>query len=108
MDALQDYWTVDAVLQWVWRFPSKELALRLTEITEAKGRQPVRIAGRVAHGSSVSARAHLLQSLGSDCFGESFYGYGEFWGLSDTRPYMRALGAIAHLAHRLGDFDKSM
>ncbi|KAL1946612.1 hypothetical protein VTO73DRAFT_14716 [Trametes versicolor] len=90
VDALQDYWTVDAVLQWAWRFPNKELALQLTEITEAK------------------ARAHLLQALGSDCFGESYYGYGEFWGLSDTRPYMRALGAIAHLAHRLGDYDKSI
>ncbi len=56
----------------------------------------------------VLARAHLLESMGSDCFDESFHGYGEFWCLGDTRPYMRALGAIANLAHRLGDVDKSM
>ncbi|KAI0356592.1 hypothetical protein OH77DRAFT_1400962 [Trametes cingulata] len=90
LGALDDYDNVDWVVLKAWRFPDKAMALELLSVVED------------------TARAFLQESLGQDCFEESFYAYGEFWGLFGTRPYMRTLGAIVRLSYDCGDLDRAI
>ncbi|EJF62935.1 hypothetical protein DICSQDRAFT_168605 [Dichomitus squalens LYAD-421 SS1] len=88
--ALDDYDNVDLVAEQARKFPDSHLAMRLLELTATK------------------AREYLKRDLGQDCFEETFYAYGGFWGVLDTRPYMRTLHAIAHVAFDMGDLDKAI
>ncbi|KAI0370234.1 hypothetical protein BV20DRAFT_1121480 [Pilatotrama ljubarskyi] len=90
VQALQDYDNVDWIVLKAWRLPDKAMALELLTIVES------------------TSRARLKESLGQDCFEESFYAYGEFWGLFGTRPYMRTLGAIARISYDCGDLDRAI
>ncbi|KAI0676909.1 hypothetical protein C8Q78DRAFT_1065590 [Trametes maxima] len=88
--ATEDYNNVEEVVQSALCFEDKCLALELLESTEE------------------IARATLSKSLGSDCFEDTFYAYGEFWGLMGPRTYMRVLCAIAGAAYDRGDLDKAI
>ncbi|KAI0632430.1 hypothetical protein C8Q77DRAFT_1125683 [Trametes polyzona] len=90
LNALADYANTDAVVAWAYRFPDKALAVQLLETTREK------------------ARPQLQDALGLDCFEETSTSFGEFWDLYDTRPYMRTVGAIASLSHRIGDLNKAI
>ena len=55
-----------------------------------------------------SGRSQLRQILGPTCFDDDDDEYvGHFWGLIETRPFMRVLQAIVRLAFENKDFNKS-
>lgn len=54
-----------------------------------------------------SGRAQLRQILGPTCFDDDDEYVGHFWGLIETRPFMRVLQAIVRLAFENKEFNKS-
>jgi hypothetical protein len=50
----------------------------------------------------------LKRVLSEDCFEDGCkYGAGHFWGILQTRPYMRVLQAIVEFAFSDGQYDLS-
>ncbi|KAI1792863.1 hypothetical protein LXA43DRAFT_294750 [Ganoderma leucocontextum] len=88
--ALEDYDNVELVIRKAREFPDKGLAMSLLQVTEDK------------------AQEFLKRDLGQDCFEETSFAYGEFWGVMGTRPYMRTLHAIAYVAYEMSDIDKAI
>lgn len=89
MKALEDPNNLDAAVQLAFVMPNMDMSLNVLEDTEKKG------------------RAHLLRTLGPDAFDDNGDSVGYFWGLIETRPYMRVLQAIIRVSFEKGDFAKS-
>ena len=49
----------------------------------------------------------MRQILGPTCFDDDDEYVGHFWGLIETRPFMRVLQAIVRLAFENKEFNKS-
>ncbi|TDL16489.1 hypothetical protein BD410DRAFT_622369 [Rickenella mellea] len=86
--AMEDSNNLDAFIQAAFLLPLPD-AVRFLEKVERKG------------------RAALKQSLSADCFEESGRHYGQFWGLIETRPYMRVLQAMVRLYFENKNYAKS-
>ena len=52
-------------------------------------------------------RADLKRRLGPRCFDDDGEEVGHFWGIIETRPYMRILQAIVRLTFETRDYQKS-
>ena len=52
-------------------------------------------------------RADLKRRLGTRCFDDDGEEVGHFWGIIETRPYMRILQAIVRLTFETRDYQKS-
>ncbi|KAF5329336.1 hypothetical protein D9619_009278 [Psilocybe cf. subviscida] len=52
-------------------------------------------------------RAMLKKSLGTDCFDDDSEYVGNFWGILETRPYMRVLQALAERLYMSKHFNES-
>ncbi|PIL36807.1 hypothetical protein GSI_00497 [Ganoderma sinense ZZ0214-1] len=87
--AMEDPNNLDAIVQMAFLMPTMDMGVRLLEEGEAKG------------------RAQLRQILGPTCFDDDDEYVGHFWGVIETRPYMRVLQAIVRLAFENKDFNKS-
>ncbi|TBU48461.1 hypothetical protein BD309DRAFT_292618 [Dichomitus squalens] len=87
--AMEDPNNLDAIVQLAFLMPTMDIGIRLIEEGEAKG------------------RAQLRQILGPTCFDDDDDNVGHFWGLIETRPYMRVLQAIVRLAFENKDYNKS-
>ena len=48
----------------------------------------------------------LRRTLGPTCFDDNGDHVGRFWGILETRPYMRVLQAKVRLAFETKDYDK--
>jgi len=88
-----------------------ELAMRAVELD----RRCVDALVILAHGGSES-RDELIENLektvriGEQALGEEFFeeNRGHFWGLMETRPYMRARQELADLLHDAGRTDEAI
>ncbi|KAI0751404.1 hypothetical protein C8Q80DRAFT_1268646 [Daedaleopsis nitida] len=89
LKAMEDPNNLDAVVQMAFLMPTMEAGLRLLEDGAARG------------------RAALLRILGPTCFDDDSEYAERFWGLLETRPYMRVLQAIVRLAFEVKDYNKS-
>lgn len=54
-----------------------------------------------------AGRAMLKKSLGTDCFDDDSEYVGNFWGILETRPYMRVLQALAERLYMSKHFNES-
>lgn len=56
---------------------------------------------------NVVGRVILRRELGDDCFDDDGDAVGRFWGLLQTRPYMRVLQSLVKVYHDSGRFEDS-
>ncbi|TFK93914.1 hypothetical protein K466DRAFT_580545 [Polyporus arcularius HHB13444] len=91
LKALEDPNNIDAIIQMAFLMSTINEGLELLEEGVARGRR------------------HLIRQFGPDCFEDDRAGsrVGQFWGLLETRPYMRVLQAIVRLAFEVKDYQKA-
>ncbi|KAI0959817.1 hypothetical protein AcW1_004533 [Taiwanofungus camphoratus] len=87
--ALEDGNNLDAAVQMAFLMPNLDLSMRVLEGAEQRG------------------RAILVSLFGPKSFDDDGEQVGHFWGLIETRPYMRVLQAIVRIAFEKKDYDKS-
>ncbi|OBZ76530.1 hypothetical protein A0H81_03534 [Grifola frondosa] len=80
---------LDAIVQMAFLMPTMDMSVKLLEEAEEKG------------------RAQLIRALGPKCFDDDGDCVEHFWGLLETRPYMRVLQALVRLAFETKDYSKS-
>jgi len=68
-----------------------DAAIQFAFLTDAQG------ALEVLEGAENTGRAVLKRVLGNDCFDDSGDSVGHFWGILETRPYMRVLQALVRV-----------
>ncbi|KAI0676908.1 hypothetical protein C8Q78DRAFT_1086899 [Trametes maxima] len=86
--AMEDPNNFDAAIQLAFLMPTLDESVKLLEATEARG------------------RAHLKRSLSPTCFDDGDEHVGHFWGIIETRPYMRVLQAKVRLTFENKDYNK--
>ncbi|OCH94252.1 hypothetical protein OBBRIDRAFT_810581 [Obba rivulosa] len=75
MEAMEGGNNLDACVQLAFLMPNLDMSVDVLRNTEVKGRE------------------NLLRILGSSCFDGGGDHVGHFWGILETRPYMRVLQA---------------
>ncbi|KAI0650056.1 hypothetical protein C8Q79DRAFT_1006363 [Trametes meyenii] len=86
--AMEDPNNSDAAIQLAFLMPTLDEGVRLLEVTEAQG------------------RARLKRILSPTCFDDDDEHVGRFWGIIETRPYMRVLQAKVRFTFENKDYNK--
>ncbi|GBE79251.1 hypothetical protein SCP_0204480 [Sparassis crispa] len=89
LKAMEDGNNLDAAVQMAFLMPNLNVSVKVLEGAEEHGRK------------------HLQRSLGPKCFEDGSDHVGNFWGILETRPYMRVLQALVRLYFENKQFDKS-
>lgn len=103
---MEDPNNLDAIVQMAFLMPTMDMGVTLLEDGETKGTH-VPVCRQSTYTHRLSGRAQLRQILGPTCFDDDDEYVGHFWGIVETRPYMRVLQAIVRLAFENKDFNKS-
>ena len=104
---MEDYYNIDKVTLKAREMPDHALAMKLLEAAEEIG-EMLAIDCRGDSSSFLDLMYVGRSTLGPDCFQEGSTSYGHFWGLIDTRPYMRTLNNIVLVSYESGDLDRAM
>ncbi|KAF8153851.1 hypothetical protein B0H34DRAFT_719357 [Crassisporium funariophilum] len=88
LKAIEDDHNLDAIIQFAFLF-DRPSAVEILEAAELKG------------------RALLKRTLGNDCFDDDGDCVGHFWGMLETRPYMRVQQALVRLYFESKRYDMS-
>ena len=106
LKAMEDPNNLDAVIQVAFLMPTISAGVKLLEEAEARGKY-ASLVQLLSNLTLIPGRADLLRRLGPNCFDDDGDHVGHFWGILETRPYMRILQAIVRLTFENKDYGKS-